>query len=211
MSKEVILDILSTLSSFLPVIAFIYNYRNLDQISKIIGAFFVTAALFDLILWLIPTWGIRNNVPAVHIFVLINIAFFGVIYYLAFFSKLLKIVTLVLFGIAFIISAYFAITSTYDYPAESNTASGVVFIILSVVYFYQLLNRQEFIHIEKQGLFWFNAGVLFFFSINIFLFMLFNKIPKAQQPSVYLINNITNIIANALYTIGLLCKPQKST
>ncbi|HVV55549.1 MAG TPA: hypothetical protein VHC47_09505, partial [Mucilaginibacter sp.] len=107
--------------------------------------------------------------------------------------------------------AVYCTRKLFSYPSESNTASGVAFIILALFYFYQLLNRQEFVHIEKQGLFWFNAGVLFYFSINIFLFMLFNKIPEKDRPSYYMINNITNIIANLLYTTGLLCRPQKIT
>jgi len=87
----------------------------------------------------------------------------------------------------------------------------VLLICFSLAYFFQLLSRQEFVHIEKQGLFWINAGVLFYFSINIFLFMLFKRMITAHQEGYYMINNITNIIANILYSVGLLCKPQKTT
>lgn len=208
MSKEFILDVISSLSGLFPVVAFVYNYRNTDGISKLIAAFFIIAALFDGLLWLLPVWGVQNNHPAVHVFVIINIVFFGAIYYIAFIIPFLKRLTIILAIIALILTVYFT-KNIYDYPSESNTASSIVFIVLALIYFYQLLNRQEFVHIEKQGLFWFNAGVLFYFSVNIFLFMLFNKIPKAQQPSFFIINNITNIIANLLYTTGLLCKPRQ--
>jgi hypothetical protein len=97
------------------------------------------------------------------------------------------------------------------YPSISNTVLSLLLIVLSLSYFYQLLTRQEFIHIDKQGLFWINAGVLFYFSINIFLFMLFNKISKSAQADFNMIQSITNIIANLLYSVGLLCKPQKTT
>jgi hypothetical protein len=209
MFKEYVFDIISSASGLLPVIAFFYNYRNLDKILKIVGAYFIIAAIFDAILRICPYMGVQNNLPIVHIFVIINIAFFGLIYYQAFFNREIKMLTLVLIIGALIIAIYFT-KNLHAYPSESNTASSIVFIVLSLIYFYQLLNRQEFIHIEKQGLFWFNAGVLFYFSINIFLFMLFNKIPVAQQPSYFIINNITNIIANLLYTTGLLCKPQRT-
>jgi hypothetical protein len=209
MSIEFILEVISSLSGLFPVLAFFYNYKNEDGTSRLIATFFIIAALFDALLWLLPVWGVRNNHPAVHVFVMINVIFFGAIYYKAFVIPFLKRLTIILSIIALILTIYFT-KDIYDYPSESNTASSIVFIVLALIYFYQLLNRQEFVHIEKQGLFWFNAGVLFYFSVNIFLFMLFNKIPKAQQPSFFIINSITNIIANLLYTTGLLCKPRQT-
>jgi len=208
MSINYILDIISTYSGLLPVIAWLYNYRHLDNLMKLIGVFFVLSSVFDILQTLLTDWGVHNNMPVIHVFVIINIVFFGVIYYRAFFSRPLKHLTIGLTALALLIALFFA-RNLLIYPSESNTASGIAFIILSLVYFYQLLNRQEFVHIEKQGLFWFNAGVLFYFSINIFLFMLFTRIPKDDQPAFYMINNITNIIANLLYTTGLLCQPQK--
>jgi hypothetical protein len=57
-------------------------------------------------------------------------------------------------------------------------------------------------------LFWINAGMLFYFAINIFVFMLFKRILSEHKVSLYVINNLSNIVANILFTVGLLCKPQ---
>ncbi|MEO6851901.1 MAG: hypothetical protein ABI203_00040, partial [Mucilaginibacter sp.] len=97
------------------------------------------------------------------------------------------------------------------YPSISNTVLCMLMIILSLTYFYQLLTRQEFVHIEKQGLFWVNAGVIFYFSINVFLFMLYSKINESVRSDFYMIQTGTAIIANLLYSVGLFCKPQKTT
>ncbi|MBS1526961.1 MAG: hypothetical protein JST19_15000 [Bacteroidetes bacterium] len=209
MSFGAVLDLIATYSGLLPVIAFLYNYRHLDGLMKLISTFLIVSALFDILLSLSSDWGVANNMPAIHVYIIINIVFFGFIYYKAFFDERLKKITLVLTGIALLLCLYFAQRLT-EYPSASNTASGIAFIILALLYFYQLLTRQEFVHIEKQGLFWFNAAVLFYFSINIFLFMLFPLLPLRDRPSYYIINNITNIIANLLYTTALLCQPQKT-
>ncbi|HVW15176.1 MAG TPA: hypothetical protein VHB54_15200 [Mucilaginibacter sp.] len=209
MSYGAVLDLIATYSGLLPVIAFLYNYRHLDSLMKLISAFLIVSALFDILLSLSSDWGLANNMPAIHVYIIINIVFFGFIYYKAFFDERLKKITLVLTGVALLVCLYFA-QRLLEYPSISNTASGIAFIILALLYFYQLLTRQEFVHIEKQGLFWFNAAVLFYFSINIFLFMLFPLLPLADRPSYYVINNITNIIANLLYTTALLCQPQKT-
>ncbi|HVS92795.1 MAG TPA: hypothetical protein VHE59_12215 [Mucilaginibacter sp.] len=209
MSYGAVLDLIATYSGLLPVIAFLYNYRHLDSLMKLISAFLIVSALFDILLSLSSDWGVANNMPAIHVYIIINIVFFGFIYYKAFFDERLKKITLALTGAALLVCLYFA-QRLLEYPSISNTASGIAFIILALLYFYQLLTRQEFVHIEKQGLFWFNAAVLFYFSINIFLFMLFPLLPLADRPSYYIINNITNIIANLLYTTALLCQPQKT-
>lgn len=83
-------------------------------------------------------------------------------------------------------------------------------ITFSLLYFYHIFIRQEYVHIEKQALFWINSGVLIYFSLNIFLFMLFDLVIAQQRNDLYAIHSVTNIISNILYAIGLLCKPQKT-
>ena len=208
MIRELIFDYISSASGLLPVIAFAYNYRQLDRISKTIGVFFIIAALADLMQWLLPMWHM-NNMPVISAFIIVNIIFFGIIYYKVLINVAMRWLTVVLSVIAGLISLYYS----KDIFAEpwANAASSIAFIILALIYFYQLLNLQEFVHIEKQGLFWFNAAVLFYFSINIFVVMLIGSIPVPERAQYLIIQNITNIIANLLYSIALLCRPQKIT
>lgn len=210
MSFDYILATISTYSGLLPVAAFIYNFRRLDRLMNIIGVFFVVSALVDVLLHQLPNWGVKNNMPFIHVFVIINIVFFCAIYYKAFIADFAKKLTLILCGLSLAITLFF-LKNIRQYPTEANTASSIAFILLSLVYFYQLLNRQEFVHIEKQGLFWFNAAVLFYFSINIFVVMLIDRIPVPERAQYLIVQNVTNIIANLLFSIALLCRPQKIT
>jgi hypothetical protein len=200
-------------SGIFPVLAIGYNFRHLDKVLKIVALFFVISFISDLILIITTALRVNNNLPVVNIFYVVNIIFFGIIYYQAFFEPILKKMVMVLSAMVFLFAIYnliFVIKLT-EYPSASNTALSVISIIFSLIYFYQLLNRQEFIHIEKQGLFWFNSAVLFYFSINIFLFMLFERLLIAHASGSFVIHDVVNIIANVLYTFGLLCKPQKAS
>lgn len=203
----------STVSGVLPVIAALYNYRHLDKALKIAAGYFVLSVLSDLVLEVSKRMGMVNNLPVIHIYIALSILFFAAIYYYAFFKPAAKKATIVMAVLALLVVIFNMIfmEGIWDYPSLSNTVLSLLLICFSLAYFYQLLNRQEFIHIEKQGLFWINAGVLFYFSITIFLFMLFKRMIIAHQEGYYMINNITNIIANVLYSVGLLCKPQKTT
>jgi hypothetical protein len=200
----------SIVSGFLPVIAALYNYGNLDKTLKIVAVFLLISVLFDSGFEIASHHNVTNNFPAIHLFIVISLVFFAAIYYNAFFSPLLKKATLILSILAFVLLILNLILNegVWEYPSMSNTVLSVLLIFFSLVYFYQLLTRQEFIHIENQGLFWINAGVLFYFSVNIFLFMLFRRIINSHQEDYYMIHNVTNIIANVIFTVGLLCKPQ---
>ncbi|HAL82079.1 MAG TPA: hypothetical protein DCO83_07470 [Mucilaginibacter sp.] len=213
MGVAYILLISSTVSGVLPVIAALYNYRHLDKALKIAAGYFVLSVLSDLVLEVSKRMGMVNNLPVIHIYIALSILFFAAIYYYAFFKPAAKKATIVMAVLALLVVIFNMIfmEGIWDYPSLSNTVLSLLLICFSLAYFYQLLNRQEFIHIEKQGLFWINAGVLFYFSITIFLFMLFKRMIIAHQEGYYIINNITNIIANVLYSVGLLCKPQKTT
>jgi len=209
MSVDFFLNIFSIVSGSLPIIAALYNYKNLDKVLRIATAFFLVSFLVDLGLFLTMNLIVRNNYPVLHLFVLISILFFTAVYYYAFFKTSIKRTIIVLGLVTFIILIFnlVFVEGIWEYPSIANTVLNVLLICFSLAYFYQLLNRQEFIHIEKQGLFWINAGVLFYYAINIFLFMLFKQLIDTHK-EFYMINYITNIIANILFTVGLLCKPQ---
>lgn len=208
MSKEALFDYISSFSGLIPLIAFVYNFKYLDKVARIIGFFLIVSALSDLLQWIFPIWHIDNTI-VISAFIVLNIIFFGIIYYRVFINLAMRRLTIILSALAIIISLYYS-KNIYAEP-WANAASSIVFIIFALIYFYQLLNLQEFVHIEKQGLFWFNAAVLFYFSINIFVVMLIGRIPVEERAQYYIIQNITNIIANLLFSIALLCRPQKTT
>ena len=213
MSAASALSFLSTISGIFPVLAAVYNYKSLDKILKIAAIYFLISLLSDLAQLLMNHYGMHNNWPVIHIYIALSVLLLGAMYYYAFFNPGLRKAIFVISAcvLLFIIANMIYIETIWDYPSMANTALGLMIICFSLVYFYQLLSRQEFVHIEKQGLFWINAGMLFYFAINIFLFMLFKRILSEHQEGFYMINNITNIIANIIFTVGLLCKPQKVT
>jgi hypothetical protein len=207
------LSFLSLGSGIFPVIAALYNYRRLDKVLKIAAGYFVLSVLSDLVLQLLKTLGVPNNWPAIHIYIALSVAVLGAMYYYAFFNEAFKKIILIGAGLVFLfdMANMVFIETIWDYPSLANTILSIMVICFSLLYFYQLLARPEFVHIEKMPLFWINAGMIFYFSINIFLFMLFKRMLSEHQEGFYMINNITNIIANILFTVGLLCKPQKVT
>jgi hypothetical protein len=212
MSIALLLINISVISGFFPLLAAAYNYRRLDRVLKLAAAFCLVSVLLDMGGLVILYLKIHNNLFLMHLFDLLAVVFFTLIYYHAFYESVLKKITLILGGVTLLIMIVneIFIESMWVYPSISNTILCMLCIPLSLIYFYQIFSRQEFVHIEKQGMFWINAGVLIYFSVNIFLFMLFNKISSAEKQDYYMMQSVSNIVANLLYSVGLLCKPQKT-
>lgn len=210
MSVGLILVLISSISGFFPVVTALYNYRHLDNVLKIAALFFLITSVFDPAMWLLAKSGSRNTMWMLHLNVLVSLSFYTIIYYKLFIKPIHKKITIAVAIITLFIMLYFN-RSLDEYPSVSNTTLSVQMILLSLIYFYQLLNPLKFIDIEKQSLFWINAGVLIYYSVNIFLFMIFTQIPVDDRHNYYIINSITNIIANILFSVGLFCKPQKTT
>ncbi|MDO3626544.1 hypothetical protein [Mucilaginibacter sp. BT774] len=212
MSIAELLTNITVASDFLPVAAALYNYRRLDPILRLMAVFCMLSVIPDVVGLVISYLQLRhyNNLFLFHLFDMMAAIFFTLIYHRAFYKSLFKKMTLI-FGITSVAAMIFNVIfveSIWSYPSVSNTLLSVLLIILSLVYFYQLLSRQEFTYIEKQGMFWINSGVLFYYAITIFLFMLYKKINDADRSNYYMMQSVMNIIANLLYSIGLLCKPQ---
>lgn len=208
-----VINNISALSVILPVTTALLFYRRYTFTFKILAIFFFISGLFDLALVLMVKMGVANNAPVLHLFVFVSVIFLGIFYHQTIVHPLLKKLILIfvpiVLGVVVVNGIY--IEGIWAFPAMSNTAQSFLFILFALLYFYQLLSRQEVVYIEKQGLFWINAGVLIYFTSNVFLFMLYNRIVDAGELNLWIIHSVTNIIANVLYTIGLLCKPQTPT
>jgi hypothetical protein len=215
MSIALVLTYVSVISGFFPLLAALYNYRQLDTVLKIMALFCLLSVIPDTI-GLVTAYILKlrsfNNLFLMHLYDMMAVIFFTVIYFKVFYKSILKKITLILgtASLLLMLSNSIFIEGMLVYPSISNTVLSMFLIVLSLIYFYQLLSRQEFMYIEKQGLFWINSGVLFYYSITIFLFMLYNEIHE-HRAYYYMMQSVTNIIANLLYSVGLLCKPQKTT
>ncbi|HTK21813.1 MAG TPA: hypothetical protein VL442_19990 [Mucilaginibacter sp.] len=214
MSIALVLTYLSVISGFFPVLAALYNYRQLDKVLKIMALFCLLSVIPDMI-GLVTAYILKlrsfNNLFLIHLYDMMAVIFFTVIYFKVFYKSIIKKITLILGIVALLAMLYNAIfiEGIRVYPSVSNTVLSISLIVLSLIYFYQLLSRQEFMYIEKQGLFWINSGVLFYYSITIFLFMLYNKMTNDEHRAYYyMTQSVTNIISNLLFSVGLLCKPQ---
>jgi drug/metabolite transporter superfamily protein YnfA len=203
------LFIISFLFTLIPIIPAFYNFK-FNKPLKIFSWFIWVSAIFDTA-FVITTKSRIHNLPLVHLYLAVNLIFIGLVYFNTLSSKYNKIIIYFAGAILlFVIVNALFIEGINNFPSRSFAACGILFIICSLLYFYQMINNQEAIYIEKQAMFWINSGIFIYFSGNIFLFMLQNIMTTNTNYALYynVIHTIINVVANVLYSIGLFCKPQ---
>ena len=205
-----LLNYIGFISGLLPVIAAVFNYKNLNSLLKTAAVFYLLSFIVDFASWLtyqkyLP---ISYNYPLLYASILLSITFYSFFYYRVFYSIQNKQIARYAGTVTMVcVIAFMLVKGVQVYPDWPNTILNVLLIVLSLLFFYQLFNRQEFVHIEEQPVFWINAGVLVYFAFTLFLFMLAAKI-KTQN--FFDINAAANLVSHVFFTIGLSCKHQKT-
>lgn len=207
-----ILNNLSALSVLLPIGAAGLRYRSHDGVLRLLAWFMFISGLFELILFITSVLSVQNNLPITHVFAAVNLLFLSTLYYRTLHGRLLRRFIGLTTGLNLVFILYNALLpgSIWRFPSRPFTVQSALFIGLALLYFYQLLRQPAATALAAQPLFWINAGVLLYFSGNLFVFMLRNWLllatPSSAHGSYWLIHSAMNILANLLYAVGLLCK-----
>lgn len=86
--------------------------------------------------------------------------------------------------------------------------SGVV-IILCIIYFYHLFQREDYINIFQDAAFWFVTGCLIFYAPTVGLFAFFSKMTAPDQTHLVILRkiiiSILNIIMYGCWIKSFLC------
>lgn len=89
---------LSVISGIIPVLAALFNYKQIDKVLKIAATFFLVSFLFDVGFWIaLETGGGNlNDMPFVHLYLLVSLGFYSVIYYYLILNMTLKRIVIIL-------------------------------------------------------------------------------------------------------------------
>lgn len=197
----------------LPLVVLLFYYRRLDSLMLFFAAFMLLTALSDALLDVLFFLKLPNNMPVIHIYLLLSVVFVGLIYYQALIGNFLKKAVIILSAVALLVmfSATFFFGSLMQYPSMSNTALSILVIIFSLLYFFQLFNEKTIIKVEQRSFFWINLGLLINFSSTILFFVLYKYLLDKKLWAYFNINDYANITFNILSTVGILQLSRKST
>jgi hypothetical protein len=189
---------ISVFSPLIPLFFFFLSWKNkFDDISRLLFVYCVVAFAVDLFCWTSSSW-LSSNLPVFNLF-----TYFEFVVIVSIFRKILSwqekkifIILLTLYSIyyAFIFIRHLEANEFYNRTLES-----VVIILLSIITFFNLIEKSHTERLQEDYVFWLNTAFLIYFSGTLFLFIFEYTIMRNQHLSfLWIIHNFFNILFNLL-------------
>ena len=203
-----ILRVTSNLSVVIPLAIYLTRMRNASKRLHIIGGLVMVSGICDLLGYIMfsqqqSTVILFNGYYAVIFFLL---TWF---YYEVLFASTRRL--LVWIGLAIYIQSFILVTlfvqSFYEYQTLMWVITAIIMIIHSIAYFFYSLTSIQPANLFGYTFTWINTGVLVYFCLNLFLFILGNYVLTKLDPPVSMMiwsfHNVNNILKNILFAIGI--------
>ncbi|WP_430410091.1 hypothetical protein [Kordia sp.] len=215
MSRELFgnLRLLSSLTIVLPLLIGIWKYYRLSRMQQKLMYLIVLFSITELIaniLW----YQKLNNLPVYHIYTIIEFLCIIYIYkdalHTLFPQRVFTIIAVVFTAFCIINTFYFQ--SIFTFNSNATTMLGVLVIFLSISYFYTLLKEIKYTSLERNPMFWGNAGFLIYFSSNLLLFFISNSISTEAAEVNFLVwglHAIVNIVLVIFFIIAIWVNPNQ--
>lgn len=88
---------------------------------------------------------------------------------------------------------------------RSNAVDGLLLVIISIAFFYKLLNELKVTNIQRLPILWISFATLFYYSGNFFVFLASGYLEQDPDTFIlfWMLHNVLNVIKNILFAIGL--------
>jgi hypothetical protein len=203
-----IIAIASSISVILPLAMYLTRMKYAAKRIHIIGMLVIVSALCDLI-------GIFLFKERSSTVVLFN-TYYALMFLLLtwFYYEILFINTrriLVWIGLAIYLQSFILVTiyvqSFLEYQTLMWVITAIIMIIYSISYFFYSFSTISAANIFTYTFIWINIGVMIYFCLNLFLFILGNHVLTKLEPEISSLiwssHNVNNIIKNILFAIGI--------
>lgn len=204
-----IIRIASNISLLVPLIIYLTRIRYASRQIHIIGILVIVSGLCDLASLIL----FRNHHSTVVVFNLYYALMFFLLswfYYEVLFVNTRRI--MIWIGLAVYIQSFilisFFVQSFYEYQTLMWLITAVIMIIYSIAYFFYSLSTVTPSGFFAYSLVWINMGVMIYFCLNLFLFVLGNyvlmELDAQTSNLIWSTHNINNVIKNILFGIGII-------
>lgn len=91
-----------------------------------------------------------------------------------------------------------------DIISPLNAVASLALIIVSILFFYKLINELRVENIHRQPIVWIAFATLFYYSGTLFIFLTFSYLIKTDSlKSIWMLQLLLNITKNILFAVAL--------
>ena len=205
----------SAWSIILPLAAGFYRFRRLTVIAKIVLTFVIVGWLFEIVSSYVASQGTINT-PLVPYWVTIETIFLALIFRLClqgFWRKVLVVVTIIILLTS--LGTILFLSGSDTFSSNLRLVQTGVFILICLVYFYQLFDQGDTKSLGKDPMFWFATAFFIYFCGTLFFVIALGAADEDRSDEgirilsgLYIVQSLVLIIRNVLLTIGFLRIPK---
>jgi hypothetical protein len=198
--------IITSLSIIFPFGMAIWRYKYLPTSGKVLYAYlWVSIIIFEIAAWYTSLNGIQNHF-LFNIFSPIEFLLLSCIYWLEFktlrFRRILVVIVSLIFS--FQVGSNIIFWESFNrFNSVANALPNLGLMFFVILYFYELLKEQEVISLSSFPMFWISSGIIFYVSINFFLFIFGEFVTFNSSAEIYNLDAIIPAISNITYRIFL--------
>lgn len=197
---------------FAAVMIGVYRFKNIATPFKILFYLLICTLISEIVTRILVK-AIKNSSPAYHFYLPIQFILLFLIYSLLFRvneKRIIIVVICVSITINFLNSFYFQ--SLLRFPSNMALLNSSIFIMFSLFYFKKMLQVVSQKSIFRQSVFWFNSGVLIFFSTTFLFWGFYNFLLKSHISTkpISTVIYFVNILIYSMFSVGLLLNEKKS-
>lgn len=203
-----IIRVASNVSLLIPLAIYLSRIRYASRQIHIIGILIIVSGLFDLVGMILFSRH-QSTVVLFNSYYFILFLILTWFYYEALFVNTRRI--LVWIGLAIYLQSFILITffvqNFMEYQTLMWLITALIMIVYSVAYFFYSLSTIVTSGYFGYSLIWINVGVMIYFCLNLFLFLMGNYVLTKLDPETSALiwgsHNINNIIKNILFAVGI--------
>ena len=198
----------SVISVFFPLAVYLFKIKYASRRVHIIGVLIIVSGICDLTGFMLYR-GHQSTVILFNVYYAILFLLLTWFYYEILFIKDRRVIVwigLAIYLQSFILTTLF-VQSFFEYQTLMWVVTAIILIIYGVAYFFYSFSTIPTTRFFSYTFTWINSGVLIYFCLNLFLFILGNHILTKLDPEMGLLiwsfHNVNNIIKNILFGIGI--------
>lgn len=172
--------------------------RNGPDTIRLIALLAAFSFFFDMIALYYATKGV-NTYPTNNIFSLVQALVLLYVYREAFSWPRKRVHWVACIYATLFLINYLVIQTPYSLNSYAYTISGLILLVVSLLYFRFLLKNLPVPFVHRSPMIWINIAVLIYFGGNLFLFMLYNYFVS----SIWILHNMLNITKNILFFVAI--------
>jgi hypothetical protein len=203
-----VIRVASNLSLLLPLAMYLTRIKYASRQVHIIGILLIVSGLCDLLGFILfeqrqSTVVLFNSYYAL-LFILLTWFYYEVLFVNT--RRIMIWIGLAVYIQSFILISVF-VQNFLEYQTLMWLITAIIMITYSIAYFFYSLTTITTTGFFGYSLIWINIGVMIYFCLNLFLFVMGNYVLTKLDPDtsalIWSSHNINNIIKNILFAVGI--------